>query len=410
MNSELNHRTKSRGRPESTPLEYSQRQVVKAKIDVLSTLHEFNLILCLSLTDKSSLRGKEVIAISKDRLAIAKSIETVLTNKKVINKEIRNETEVNQKKVLTDQLKELKTQEKELFDQLYFLPELGATQAEWDTDYDDDLKKRPLGRPGLTPEIKVVRTQNTLDESIVVLRELERKEGINTPFEFEKEAATKHLASLKGHKDKGPGRPALDQLGKMDKKILLIEKKIQIVVAGEDVKSVISTSSNNIELGRKARSKEDKLKDLTSQKNICTDAINKIEATLPRSGILSRKLKKVGDLARKYKIAANNAVSSEDKKERFLKYKMLRNQVLSLRILKQEALENEIRSEHLPETPSKIEADAILNIPLTAQSSLEDILSQEKILSQKVAIMKEIKLKAEEISPSKNKIPMQYTA
>lgn len=316
-----------KGRPVSTPVETAKRMTVKAACDLIGVQREFEDLLCLTPEDKGSDREKEVRSIASQRLNVASRIVEVMDAKKVVGMELKRS--VNKPIVtmrLEEQLDGMKTQEAELYNQLWEIPELGATQQEWDEDYDADMKVRPLGRPGLTIEMKVVRAQNASSAAESDLRKEERRAKVKSPFDVS-EAAEKKLAKKKESKAM-PGKPKLDELGRLDKKLQLIEKNILRVKSEEEGNNVYSEKGNL--LGRKRKPMREKLKALNAEKAQVKSLIKTAEAVLSPAAALRRKVKVLRDKARRDKLASNSATTNKASAVLLKKYESKRAKALSL--------------------------------------------------------------------------------
>lgn len=331
---------KGKGRPVSSPLEVAQRKAVKGAVDLLKIQQEFEEVLKDGggLDDPKSER--EVRSVGQDRLNVAESIVKVIEQKKVKQNElaeIKLNGETKSVKRVQSAMNTLKKQEKELYDRLYDMPMLGTTQEEWDQDYGEDFKIRPLGRPGLTVEIRLVRALQDAKSLEKELRELEKQGGVSEPFDISAAAEVK-INKSDGVK-RSPGKPKLDELGRLDKRLLAIEKKMQQVKLGEDVSGGHSFNDNGSLLGRKRKPVTVKLQELEADRELALKEIKEEESKLSPLGKKKRQIKLIRDDARRDKIAANNAISKKEQAEKLKDYKSKRAKADKLEKKIQEAID-----------------------------------------------------------------------
>lgn len=275
---------------------------IKALIKYTTLKEEFEDLL--GIKGSSDDRVSEVKDNANNRMRVASMIVELLERKSNSN---------------DAQLTQIKKQEKELYDELFGLPELGATAYEWEHEYTEEMKKRPLGRPGFTIEIRLTKAQNEYNSALANLRAMEKAQGVS-PLDIY--AAAKEKSSQTARK----GRPKLDDLGIIDRKIAALQKRKEQL---EQEEKSVTLSKKGVVMGRKAVPSEVKIDKIDEEIAALKSMLAKKEASLSKTELKDRKVKRLRDDARKYKIQAN-AASGEEREELLSMYKALRAEAESL--------------------------------------------------------------------------------
>lgn len=389
-----------KGRPASTPFQTAKREAIKAARDMLLVEQELQDSLCLEDADEA--RITEVKSIARDRLTVAARLVKVLDTKIEVSHELKNAKRQEDQRALTRKVSTLRTQEGQLYKQLWTLPELGATQDEWDNDYDESMKKRPLGRPGLTVEVRVVRARLRAEETEREFRKLEVDSGSRPPLDITEEAKRKLVS--KGRKT-SPGKPRLDELGKLDKRLQLIDRKIEAIEAEKDVKAQVKKSSNGVSLGRKRKSKDEKIAPLRADRAVVVGMIEQAEKILSDSAKAKRMVKSLRDQARRIKLKANEESDQTAKLALLTKYQNLRDQAKkteeSADTLSQiEEMERLSESKKVPENlkPSQAKLDEL------TEAKIREIRENEERMIEAIESIERQANLAQRMTDAKNKL------
>jgi len=269
-----------RGRPKSSPLEKSRREALKAKRHLEDADSEF--FERLALDDESGAeRSEEVRQIADLRMKKAAAVNEA---RKLVSQARADEK--SRAPGASARLKAAKAKEKKAYTEFRALPDLGFTQSEWDNP---DMRKRELGRPQLDVEIKRVRAQEALKEAMAALKAEEKNAG-------EKHIPLAKLADpVKSSRGKGLGRPKLDRLGMLDRKLGYLEKKIEQIELETDHQDAANASGK----GRKPKTKKAKLVEARKEAKDIKKMILAEEEKLDPIGRLNRTLKKLRDERRR---------------------------------------------------------------------------------------------------------------
>lgn len=287
------------GRPRLSPLERARRDALKAKRHLEAADSEFNERLALD-GETSDARAAAVKAVANRRMQHAKRVNDARKALSSARADVRDG-----KAGAKSQQKKAKAEERVEWEAFRKLPDLGFTQAEWDDPANEMFRVREMGRPQLDVEIKRVRAKEALAEALERVKLEEAKAG-------EKHIPLSKLKDpVKTSRGPGIGRPKLDSLGIMDRKIALLEKKIGRIEAGKDVRRKPGTK-----ISPRALTKEQKIERATKEIEQLRALIAKGEAELDARGKLARKLKGLRDERRRVTIAIRDAEGPTEDLER----------------------------------------------------------------------------------------------
>lgn len=304
--------SKRRGRTPLTELQKAQNEAVRTFLEHKSEVEVICDLLQIKDFTNCIPRDKDVLKVYNNRLVIARQLVAVLDEKK--------ELKANADPELAERIEALKVQEAQLYTDIYKLPELGATEKEWEEDFAPEDKVRGLGRPGLLPEMKMIRAENAMQEAQTHLHALEKWEDAQA-FNVVAAATEKLARSIVIRQ---PGKPKLDELGKLDHELTSAQRRREVILNKKNAKATI-LSRNGVPMGRKATSPQVKLKTINSEIKDIKASIAAEEAKLDEIGLLKRKVKKIRDQARRLKLTANNERGKE-KAATLKSYEAKRNQ------------------------------------------------------------------------------------
>lgn len=193
-----------------------------------------------------------------------------------------------------DDKKEHYEEERKIVDKkLRMMPPLGLTFDEWEDEEPED-EDMDRGRPSLEIEIKLVRAERAMNQSKALALKLMKKEGQDP----------KNLDALiedQLNKDVKPGRPKSNELGKLDKRLIDVKRKIAEIESGEAEakrKENAVYSDNGVLKGRKPKPLDELLLEYQNEAEGIVERIELLESKLDKQGKLERKLKLVRDKKR----------------------------------------------------------------------------------------------------------------
>lgn len=232
-----------------------------------------------------------------------------------------------------DDKKEHYEEERKIVDKkLHMMPPLGLTFDEWEDEEPED-EDMDRGRPSLEIEIKLVRAERAMNQSKALALKLMKKEGQDP----------KNLDALiedQLNKDVKPGRPKSNELGKLDKRLIDVKRKIAEIESGEAEakrKEKEVYSDNGVLKGRKPKPLDELLLEYQNEAEGIVERIELLESKLDKQGKLERKLKLVRDKKR--------VIKKKLKEEGLTPKKMLSNKEMKEIIQSEKSLTLMIKGE-----------------------------------------------------------------
>jgi len=176
-------------------------------------------------------------------------------------------------------------------------PPLGMSNHEWGILSADD-KYKDVGRPKLSLESKLASfTQETI-KAVSNLNIIEKEEG-------EEISTIDSLSEVKPKITTGKvGRPELDVIGKLDKKLHITERRIRDLYV-DNVKRKAAKNYAVKTSGRKPIAFEVKLQKLQKERVTLVSEIKSLESHLDSEGLIARELKLMKDERRNYRVERN---------------------------------------------------------------------------------------------------------
>lgn len=312
-----------RGRPTSTPLEKARREALKARRLLEKANSEFNERMA-SDDGSDPARSNEIRQMADLRMKLAAGVNDA---RKLVSQ--ARADKAKKSPGAAARLSAAKANEKKAYEAFRELPDLGFTQEEWD---DPEVRKRELGRPQLDVEIKRVRAQEDLKEAMEKVKAEEVAAG-------EKHVPLAKLVDpVKSSKGKGLGRPKLDKLGRLDRRLVTLEKKIEQIESEPEIQESAFSSGK----GRRPKTKRAKLIEARTEAKEIKEMISAEEQKLDPVGRINRTLKKLRDERRRMTLAIrDNPDNCEAEKIRreFLG-ETIDERMAELQLLEQEMAEN----------------------------------------------------------------------
>lgn len=356
--SEVNTR---KGRPPIPEREKAYRRAAEAVTLHTQLQTELKSMIGLSEDEYDTPRGKEIIALANERIQVSRGIEDAMTQSNELNTTVRtlrdkikelhsilmdgavSEPEVKsikeQELALVAELNEIKAYLKELkvfraegnaaYNEM---PELGFTSAEWDAIPEEE-KKKELGRPKLSIEVRIIRAEREKEEALKELNDIEAKEGL--PLSTESKLLNEKSSN---DGDAENGGPQNDYLMEMDKLFRRLCDEIELIESGEaerqqedKMKHARRSKQGNL-LGRPMEDLDKKLARLRSEAASTISKIDEIEKTLTGLDAVCRDLRVYRDIlkwAKRINFTAVDSVRGQVTELNALKKKI--NKMIGLR-------------------------------------------------------------------------------
>ncbi|MFK4132096.1 hypothetical protein ACI2KR_07335 [Pseudomonas luteola] len=249
-------------------------------------------------------REREVLQLKAKRETAYMRLETVLNQIAALR--AGNTSSTNHT------MEELVARKLELFETINAMPDLGYTQAEWDSRTDSSVKKS-VGRPAVSIEQNIIRTRKEVEELMAKIQEMDPHADLDEVFEMAKDPNVV---------DKKNGRPKNDALSNLDYDLKMIRQKIHYITSGEAQKHIEERLKNSIysdsgkRLGRNFQDPSVKLQKYREKEARIMSLIQKAESQLSGTDLINRQIKLKKDernvLRREIK---NDAVSNKQELE-----------------------------------------------------------------------------------------------
>lgn len=271
-----------KGRPSYSPLEKAVSECVKNTEAFNEIKLEFDALLNLGEDEK---RNEQLRDNANERLELAE--EKDYLTKKI--RELSSKGDIAGKEKYEGIRKE---RDKELRE----MAPLGLTKKEWNAQKEKDLDME-RGRPSLEIEVKFIRAEKALNES--------KHKALQILAKEEKESKDLELMiNERLNKDIKPGRPKSDDLGRLDKQLIDVKRKIEYIESGEaqkDREKKATFSEKGALKGRTPTPLDELLLRYQNESESISERIAKLESKLDEKGKLNRELKLLRDQKRAVK-------------------------------------------------------------------------------------------------------------
>lgn len=290
MSTSVNSRGK--GRPALSPVVKAKRRAITAIKAHNEISSEFDIMLGVTPDNENTTHAKSVRKVAESRINVSREIEK-------INKKISSFDNSKEKKPM---VKLLKAQRKVMYDQYNALPDIGFTFGEW-KEIPESEKKKNLGRPKLSIELRLIRAEEERVASMNDLNKILLEDGkqimdedtlLNTTDESEIMIEA--------------GRPKLDRLGFMDRELKRLRIKIDHITSGnahieqeEKIERTKRSAKTGKILGRPFEDLDEKLARFREEEASMLSIMKEIEDNLDAQGKIDRQLKLTRDQLRQHK-------------------------------------------------------------------------------------------------------------
>ena len=237
--------------PNGRPTESEYRKALRAKIratEVLARLNEQAEELIKEGMEQFDYPEKELRKVAAARKDVARRLNDAMQWR---NDAVRKGRDHPGDAAVEKEIASAKWLVSTLMDDIYALPDLGQTYAAWST-IPADMKGRPLGRPPLLLDVEIIRAEIKLGVAEVAFESAKKSA---TPEEIKQ---LKDQDELNRLKMRSHGRPQVHEIAEIWRQVKLLRAKIEGVKKGTDVGEE-AISENGIKLGRKRRSKAEKI-------------------------------------------------------------------------------------------------------------------------------------------------------
>lgn len=280
------------GRPQEDEMILAKRAVVRARNQLEEYEREMEAALGLAPDEEDTPRGRGVRRVADDRMERAVELERAKSRVREARQEMKQlerqaVKSTGQMEALKRALEEAKEGERRAQDRFNELPALGTTYEEWEEMSEEERKGLP-GRPPLPVEVKIHRAENELEAALAELNRIESERGLAMSEAEDIDDAEARSASS--------GRPRLDTLGMLDRQVKQLEQRRREIEAEPETKPKLS--KNNRPIGRRPKSKAEKLAEVDADLEHTRKLIAQAEAELDERGRVERNLKLLRDEAR----------------------------------------------------------------------------------------------------------------
>lgn len=279
-------RADGRGRPGFTPLQKAVSTYVKSLEEFNNIDMELAALIGVTEKDEGTERYEDIMEVVDARKCLAEEKDDIISKIRDANKEGN-----------TDLAEKFTARRKSIEADLRDMPQLGFTEAEWESVKEDFEFEQDRGRPSLEIEVRHVRAFKALQESKKMAIEELKKEG-------KPESTLDTLSKEELNKETKPGRPKNDILGKLDRKAADLIKEIEYIESGEEEKKraeSLNLSDGGTPLGRKHIPIDQLLTNRKASLESVNMQIKDFESKLDEKGILNRSLKHIRDEKRTLK-------------------------------------------------------------------------------------------------------------
>lgn len=276
----------SKGRPSYTPLQKAVSALVKATDNFNILNAEFEALIGVTADDEGTERYADIMEVVDARKSLAEEKDSLTQIIRQMNKENN-----------TAKAEQLEARRKEVEEELRQYPPLGFTFEEFEQDGEAQVVELDRGRPAMEIEVRMVRAERELQEA--------RRQAIALAAEEDMdESDIDAMVEAELNKDVKPGRPKNDQIGRLDKRVLDLTRKIEYIESGEAEQDRIAKQNISEKGSLRGRKPEPLNEILTKLKRELADVKERIvilEGKLDAKGQLERKLKIIRDSKRQLK-------------------------------------------------------------------------------------------------------------
>jgi hypothetical protein len=269
--------SKQRGRPRGTILDQLMRVAAGANRDYNHALVKVQERLAVD-PDTDESEAKEVHMAAENRMRVAEQLYLCQLRLCSIRRQMRKGLRLVTGKEERE-LDESIAAERAVWAEYSILPDLGFSEKSW-AALPAEFRKRPPGKPRTEVDLKLAQAKHRLQIAVAALREEESKAGIK-PVAIADLPDPQRMLTM--------GRPRLDRLGVMDKRMHRLELTIDEIQA----EPYDPTRQRKAMVGRPRKTKKARIDDCRSKIATLKLAIDELEAHLMPSERPVRLIKKL---------------------------------------------------------------------------------------------------------------------
>lgn len=364
-----------RGRPALPMITKAKRWAILSIKNYNEIKSEYDLMLNISPRDKATGRANDVMQAAESRMVVSHEIESLNTLISGMSKSDGSLQELNS----------LKRKRSAKYNEYNSLPEVGYTFSEWLNAPSSQLKKE-LGRPKLSIETKLIRAEAEKNAALLFLNSILSDEG--------KEAVSEENIDSLGdseHTHVEVGRPRLDNIGILDRKLKKIQDKIEHITSGkaaaeqeEKLKSAKRSAKTGKILGRPFENIDERLLSLREKEESIISEIQLLEFDLDEKGRVERELKITRDKLREHKsyMKLLKGSRNNDLVEAMSKLKQKIELKISKLIIDRDAFDDPVKKDTI--IPRKSEKIPFVNINLVSKDVMQGTGSTTENIREKI--------------------------
>ncbi len=280
--------TKTQGRPKKTALEIAAKELSDSRTAYLEAKAAIDFELDLDNCETKE-ESESILNLFNARTKLAVEVDNLSTKIRALKAELKAISNKKSAKAfdVKAKIKALTEKKEGLSEDLADLPPVGMSLDDWDEfqEAQKELKRKP-GKSPLPIELVFYRAKQRLGAAQKEYRKEEKAAGI-PPRNFE-EVIKEELSNRK--LSGGPARK-LDNLGKLDKDLLLLLRKQEEIVHA--INNPVDEPERANKQGRKKTPLSQKLKKVESQIKETKEAIARAEAAMDPLKLIDVQIRRI---------------------------------------------------------------------------------------------------------------------